>query len=767
MLTEKQIKLTIGSLLHDIGKVVYRSGDGRTHSQSGYEFLKNEAAVEDQSILDCVRFHHGKDINRAGLSEDALAYITYYADNVAAFTDRRDAEEGEDGFDKSVPLASVFNILNGNQGKCHYALQTLDPKGTINYPTKENKELDSSFYRKILDRITDNLKGITWKEEYISSLLSVLEANLSYIPSSTSRRELADISLYDHLKMTAAVAACVEQYLEAEGEDNYRERLMINAKETYEEKMFLLYSMDVSGIQKFIYTVGEKGALKGLRARSFYLEIMMEHMVDELLERLSLSRANLIYTGGGHCYLLFPNTQEVKQKIQIYHREMNAWFLEQFDTALYVAYGYAQASANNFRNEPDGSYRELYQCISQMVAGQKSHRYGAEEIQILNSKKRDGERECTACRRMAVLDERDHCPVCRALEKLSSNILHEKYFTVISEKEPDALPLPGGAYLVADSEEELLVCMGTPIYKRCYTKNNIYTGKRVTTKLWVGDYSAKDTFEELAEQSEGIQRIGILRADVDNLGTTFVHGFERMDDHNHYTTLSRTAALSRQLSLFFKLYINQILEENKRNVTIIYSGGDDVFLAGAWNDVIEAFIDLQNTLKKFTQETLTISGGIGVYHSKYPINVMAKEVEHLEDASKGVEGKNAITVFSDSHSYSWSEFTEKVVGEKMDLLRSFFTDDNERGMNFLYNLVELLRNRSEKIQIARYVYLLSRMEPMESEGKEKMEAYRSFSEKMYEWAQEETDRRELITAIYLFVYMHREEKEETSNDTDQ
>ena len=192
-----------------------------------------------------------------------------------------------------------------------------------------------------------------------------------------------------------------------------------------------------------------------------------------------------------------------------------------------------------------------------------------------------------------------------------------------------------------------------------------------------------------------------------------------------------------------------------------------MFLAGAWNDVIEAFIDLQNALKKFTQETLTISGGIGVYHSKYPINVMAKEVEHLEDASKGVEGKNAITVFSDSHSYSWSEFTEKVVGEKMDLLRSFFTDDNERGMNFLYNLVELLRNRSEKIQIARYVYLLSRMEPMESEGKEKMEAYRSFSEKMYEWAQEETDRRELITAIYLFVYMHREEKEETSNDTDQ
>ena len=30
MVTDKQIKLIIGSLLHDIGKVVYRSGDGRT-----------------------------------------------------------------------------------------------------------------------------------------------------------------------------------------------------------------------------------------------------------------------------------------------------------------------------------------------------------------------------------------------------------------------------------------------------------------------------------------------------------------------------------------------------------------------------------------------------------------------------------------------------------------------------------------------------------------------------------------------------------------
>lgn len=56
-------------------------------------------------------------------------------------------------------------------------------------------------------------------------------------------------------------------------------------------------------------------------------------------------------------------------------------------------------------------------------------------------------------------------------------------------------------------------------------------------------------FEELAENAKGIKRIAVLRADVDNLGTTFVHGFKRGDD-DKYVTLSRTAALSRHLSLF-------------------------------------------------------------------------------------------------------------------------------------------------------------------------------------------------------------------------
>ena len=47
-------------------------------------------------------------------------------------------------------------------------------------------------------------------------------------------------------------------------------------------QLFLLYSLDLSGIQDFIYTITSDGALKALRARSFYLELLTEHLVDTM-----------------------------------------------------------------------------------------------------------------------------------------------------------------------------------------------------------------------------------------------------------------------------------------------------------------------------------------------------------------------------------------------------------------------------------------------------------------------------------------------------
>ncbi|MFQ9394534.1 MAG: HD domain-containing protein [Lachnospiraceae bacterium] len=196
-MNDQKAKLGIGALLHDIGKVIYRQGnDRRNHSTSGYDYLKTEAGVNDSEVLNCVRYHHASHLKNASIADESLAYIVYIADNIAAFADRRKRENTEEkGFEVSVPLQSVFNILNGNQEELYYQPGDMDPNGEINYPSAEKKKFSENFYQKIRARLTDNLKGIDWTEEYLNSLLAVMEANLSYVPSSTAKAELTDISL--------------------------------------------------------------------------------------------------------------------------------------------------------------------------------------------------------------------------------------------------------------------------------------------------------------------------------------------------------------------------------------------------------------------------------------------------------------------------------------------------------------------------------------------------------------------------------------------
>ena len=803
-MNEKEVKIVIAGLLHDIGKVIYREGgDSRKHSLSGYDYLKTETKMTDSEILDGVRYHHAQQLKGAGIGKNSIAYLTYMADNIASATDRREKDEQESGFEIATPLESIFNILNGNHQKMYYKPDFLNPDTEINFPRQEKQMFDRHMYHLIKTHMTENLNGVEYNNAYINSLLEVLEANLSYVPSSTSKNEIADISLFDHVKLTAAMASCIYQYLEEQKITDYKNALFTNGKAFYQKDAFILYSMDISGIQDFIYTIHSENAMKMLRSKSFYLEIMMEHIIDSLLERLNLSRANLIYSGGGHCYLLLPNTQNVKDKIQQYHTEINTWFLEHFQVSLYIAGGYSVCSSDSLKNVPEGSYAQIFKNISRMISTQKASRYTAGQLIALNRKKEsDYSRECRVCRRIESVDENGLCPHCSALKELSGKILNEKYafFTILSEKEDNALELPLGYYLVAEDEKELQkrMLIGDSKYVRTYGKNKMYTGKNVATKLWVGNYHSDcNTFEEMAKKSEGIERIGVLRADVDNLGTTFVSGFKNAQNHDRYVTLSRTAALSRQLSLFFKLYINTILrngayvirksdkDKTLRNAVICYSGGDDLFIVGAWNEVIELAFDIREKFAAYTENTLTISAGIGVYKHDYPISVIANEVADMESMSKSRADKNSITIFDDGAvhteldregfqieigdgTYSWQEFQEKVLEEKYRCIENFFDMSDERGLGFLYNLLELIRRPEEKINFARIVYVLARLEPTADADEQQKKQYEVFSKNLYQWVntdgKESPDIRHLKTAMQLYSYIRRQRESEKETE---
>lgn len=760
----RKLKVIQGGLLHDIGKPAYRGDRAKNHSMMGYEFLKDTAKITDTEILEQVKYHHANMLKNSSVADNSLAYITYIADNIASGADRRKTGDDEYGFDMQRPLDSVFNRLNGNNQNYTYNPYTMEDG--INYPSEESKSFSNGIYNEICDRIQDCLKGIdTSSIDYANSLLEVMEACCTFVPSSTAKGEAADISLYDHCKITAAVGSCIYDYLEENGIENYKQELYKGSKEFYKKPAFLMYSFDISGIQDFIYTISSKGTLKMLRSRSFYLELLCEHFIDTILSRLEYSRTNLIYSGGGHGYILLANTNHVKTVLEELGNQFNEWCMSLFKISLYSASAYTECSADDLMNT-NGSYEDIFKRISRKLSDKKANRYTSSQIMQMNKGVHvDGSRECRICKRSDYDIKNDVCVICDKLGSMSDSILEDDFFVIMEND--DGLPLPFGCSIAGTGMKQLVgEYMNRPDYLRCYCKNEMFTGKCISSKLWVGDYYTEKEFGKLANKSEGIERIGIIRADVDNLGKAFVSGFDEK-----YVSLSRTAVFSRKLSIFFKKHISEIFERGSIDKDasgkgieglIVYSGGDDVFLVTAWSDAIRAAMLMKESLEKFTQGTLTISAGIGIYSAKYPIAAMARESGELESESKHM-GRNRVTLFSSSNSesekytYVWNELRDKVIAEKKEYIKKYFDNQSEHGKGLLYNLLDYLRSvGNDKINIARYAYMLSRLEPDYDASEEEKAAYKEFSKKMYMWMINSKDRFQLITAIYLYVYSIRD-----------
>lgn len=510
----------------------------------------------------------------------------------------------------------------------------------------------------------------------------------------------------------------------------------------------------------------------------------MEHYLDELLAGCGVSRANLIYSGGGHCYVLLPNTAAVADTLTRWNRQFNRWLQQQFGTQLFLANAWTPCSGNDLTNTPaeKSPYKELFRRVNRLLEQHKFHRYTAEDLRQLNSTAAypDG-RECKVCGTSANLAD-ELCPWCRLFVEFSYKIQHKSVLVVSRQPSAaDDCTLPaldgGSAYLTTTDRAaaQKRLSSGEPVL-RVYTKNTPYSPLPSTTNLYVGDYAASNSMEELAGQSEGVRRIAVCRMDVDNLGHAFISGFEQENEKDpvkrmHYVTLSRTSAFSRQMSLFFKCYINGILEGLQ--VSIVYAGGDDVFLVGAWNDVLEAAQRIQSNFTAFSCGALTLSAGIGIFDDHYPIRLSAEETAALEEAAKHLPGKNAVALFTperkavrdakgsllvqpeQGHIYAWDVFRTKVLTEKVGCLQSFFGKDNaEHGNAMLYNLLALLREaENDRINLARYAYLLARLSPKKNAPDYKL--YEQFSHNMMDWALDAVQRHQLITAIYIYVYQNR------------
>ena len=826
---EKEI-LIKGALLHDIGKVCYRAMNKRiNHSKLGGDFLEQylKSNEETERLLNCVRYHHKDYLQKAKLDKNDLAYIVYEADNIASGMDRRENEGEEKGFDPKLNLDSIFSVFYSDkkiQVANKYPLIYKDINKAFNYPQKDISLATNSNYEALLNKIKSHFITKDINQISINQLLQIIEEGFSYVPSSTNRAEVCDISLYVHSKITSAVASCMKLYFDEQQIQDYKKYCFNSGSKIFRnEKIYLLISGDISGIQDFIYTIPSKGALKTLRGRSLYIDLLLEEFIDEYLEQIGLSRANVLYSGGGHFYILAPNIEDTKKAIDKLQAKMNRWLMENIGINLYLAIGIAECSANNLmKSEAQGN---LFAIVNKKLKDNKTIRYSKDEDfleYIFNVEKEEdtAKKECNICHNLVDKlwkynsDEEIACEFCLNLYKLGQDILTQDLVFVISEEKIDGgIKIFGkdkDLYMYAVNIEDIDMFKGKIL--RIYSKNNLLEND-LAIRLYLADYSAKNendevmTFDDLAKSSckidKGIKRLGVLRLDIDDLGIAFSSGFvsdkDKIEDNLRYATLSRYADLSKDISMFFKVAINKIcagdligcvdFEEKafnilgiakaqKRKVNIIYAGGDDLFLVGAWDEVLEVAIDINRAFKQFTNGRLTLSAGMAMFSSTYPISKMAEIAGLLVQMSKNRKDKNSIALFGMEtnlkangkpeckHIYTWVDFEMKVCKEKMNYLLARLSFDGDKfnklsvGKSLIYRLMDLIQLADEdKLNIARFAYVLARMQPKQDKDEQKRKIYENFVSKMYQWINNNEDKKQLATALNLLVYYLRDKKE--------
>ncbi|MDA5412535.1 type III-A CRISPR-associated protein Cas10/Csm1, partial [Streptococcus thermophilus] len=584
-------------------------------------------------------------------------------------------------------------------------------------------------------------------------LLNLFEATLSFVPSSTNTKEIADISLSEHSRLTAAFALAIYDYLEDKGRHNYKEDLFTKASAFYEEEAFLLASFDLSGIQDFIYNIATSGAAKQLKARSLYLDFMSEYIADSLLDKLGLNRANLLYVSGGHAYFVLANTEKTVETLVQFEKDFNQFLLANFQTRLYVAFGWGSFAAKDIMSELNSSesYRQVYQKASRMISEKKISRYDYQTLMLLNRGGKSSERECEICHSVENLvsyHDQKVCDICRGLYQFSKEIAHDHFIII----ENEGLPIGPNACLKGVAFEKL----SQEAFSRVYVKNDYKAGTVKATHVFVGDYQCDEIYNYAAlsknENGLGIKRLAVVRLDVDDLGAAFMAGFSQQGN-GQYSTLSRSATFSRSMSLFFKVYINQFASDKK--LSIIYAGGDDVFAIGSWQDIIAFTVELRENFIKWTNGKLTLSAGIGLFADKTPIRLMAHQTGELEEAAKGNE-KDSISLFSSDYTFKFDRFITNVYDDKLEQIRYFFNHQDERGKNFIYKLIELLRNY-DRMNMARLAYYLTRLEELTRETDR--DKFKTFKNLFYSWYtnKDDKDRKEAELALLLYIYEIRKD----------
>lgn len=692
-------EVAIAGLLHDIGKLYQRAygrnpppgytEESHTHQDYTAHFARHVLGAEEE-LIEGAKRHHRARVTPERLrprADQPLDWIVYYADNYAS-RERASEDREPDQVVKNTPLVSIFSQVRLQQTTAPERVYPFVPAGkpgfgpSLAFPVEPPRaNVRSEAYVRLVEHLEAGVQALPQ-----NASTEVLLANLNMLfldtlwPVPADTRGDPGISLYDHLRLTAAFAAALWAFHEEKG-------LEVAAIRDESTEKFLLVGGDMSGIQGHIYRIkeaqGHGSIAKRLRARSLEVSLAAEAMALGLLDRLELPPLQRIMSAGGKFYLLLPNTDKAREALVAHHTEWEGWAVEQGASLVPVM---ATVGFGPLELKEEG-FSAIFQRLNAAMAEAKLRPLASQSVRFRDpfaGREGSGLRPCAVCGiRPAKADEPGApCAECARDRDMGTRLPSTRSLTATkSPKRPyyrfpglsfglgaqgyelrgwvdftptphpwELRPLLGHLPTVADA----LAHRGEGLegYRAFLEENGLSLEE---------DESLSEkkplTFGELAHLSKGAPYLGALMLDADRMGEAFASGFDHLSEAR---SPGRVAALSRAVETFFTIEVGNLVKQagryrehlgwnelearhkagGYRLVYTVYSGGDDLFLIGPWDTLLDFARDLNALYRQYTQHpAFTLSGGFVLLRPTTPVPVIYEAVHRAEEVAKE-QGKN-------------------------------------------------------------------------------------------------------------------------------
>ncbi len=732
---ETTLKISIAAFIHDIGKF------------AGRELLGLSSNVIDQKAADFLPVYNGRyshhhalytaefiDRFKASLPGEfdrpwgegdglvklaashhnpstAMEWIIAEADRLSSGMDRETFDAGENDaiaisdYEKTrlLPVLEILNAGDQNEAikkkeqyKHALPLAPLGPQTMFPMPSEKvvpsDKAAAKGEYKRLFDAFTQELDNLLHKNcigLWFEHFESLTMQYLSQMPAARVGHVIADVSLYDHMKTTAALATAL--YLYHKG----TESMTVSAVKDGQTEKFLLVSGDFHGIQKFIFSgYGDtrKYRSKLIRGRSFYVSVLTELAATLLCKKIGLPSVCVVLNAGGKFTLIAPNTPAAQESVRETQKEIDEWFYR-------LTYGEACISLSAVEASPDafgsGEFPLLQDQINRQMVERKLcridlDRFGGTIESYFNHQE---DRPCPFCGKrpadqtVTLADDTHSCRLCKDHIQLGQSIVKFNTMAVTEKmKQPGTNDLQETIFdtfqlCFPDSDMASEASSGRLLkYWRLNTDNNTahtggatlrYYNGYVPTYIDVQEPSLEEaitvgapkTLNDIAARAiltgtdgktSGVEALGVLKADGDQLGLLMACGLPKK-----LYSISRLATMSRQVNNFFVIYLPWLLQTDERfqNVYTVFAGGDDLLLIGPWNAIVALAPVVAREFNAYAckNPNIHLSAGISIHKVHTPVDAMAEEAETAIEHSK-TGGRDRLTLFGET--VTWREVEE-------------------------------------------------------------------------------------------------------------